>query len=175
MRSLVLLSAISGGILAGFLILIAFLPAEFQLQRTIRIQQPIDVVFQELNSFQNRKKWDPWIRQEPKAITEVSGPVRGVGAIWKWKGQRIGSGTLKIIKTKENQRIFSTIEYGPPQDSKADISWQLQTKQEATEVTWTISIPLAYPFQRIFGLFLEEIVGPQYEKGLKNLKEYLEK
>jgi hypothetical protein len=37
-------------------------------------------------------------------------------------------------------------------------------------VTWTIKGHLGYPVEKVFGLFMESILGPTCEKGLANLK-----
>jgi hypothetical protein len=41
-------------------------------------------------------------------------------------------------------------------------------------VTWTIKGNLGYPVERVFGLFMESMLGPTCEKGLANLKKVSE-
>ena len=44
-----------------------------------------------------------------------------------------------------------------------------------SKVTWTFDGDMVYnPMNKIFGLFLERILGPSYEEGLQNLKKLVE-
>jgi carbon monoxide dehydrogenase subunit G len=43
----------------------------------------------------------------------------------------------------------------------------------ATKVTWTLDSKLS-GMGKIFGPLMDGMVGPDYEKGLKNLKKYVE-
>ena len=41
-------------------------------------------------------------------------------------------------------------------------------------MTWMIEGHLGYPVERVFGLFMESMLGPTFEKGLANLKKVSE-
>jgi hypothetical protein len=55
----------------------------------------------------------------------------------------------------------------------------MQTKQEAsnkTEVVWSITSKMPYPFNLMGAVMnMEDMLGSDLEKGLKNLKVLLEK
>ncbi|HDQ45229.1 MAG TPA: hypothetical protein ENN17_07025 [bacterium] len=161
-------------LIAGFLIIAAFLPDSYHVEHSVRISQPADSVYDYLIDHRNRRVWDPWIEREPDAVLVLSGPRTGVGASWTWEGRIIGSGSMTIVAVDTGRSIQSRLRFTSPRQSEADIFWLFQPLQDGTEVRWTIEGKLRYPFERFAGLFFERMIGPDFERGLDNLKTVLE-
>ena len=54
------------------------------------------------------------------------------------------------------------------------IFWQFEPTEEGTRATWANEGEVGYPLGRYFGLFLDGMMGPDFERGLKNLKRVCE-
>jgi len=170
------------GILIALLVLVAlillvavFLPSSFSVTRSIEIQKPVDVIFAETVDLNNRTNWDPWLAEEPSAKTTISGPGNEVGSTWSWEGEVIGSGSMTMEKIVENELIQSSLIFTAPQSSEATVLWKFDAiDTTSTTITWNISGELSYPVERYFGLMMDGMVGSQFEKGLLNLKTYIE-
>lgn len=152
-----------------------FLPAKVNLERSTVINQDRDKIFKVLNSLTHFNKWSPWFEYDPNADYVLSGPESGVGSTLTWQGNdKIGTGSNEIIESKENEFIRMKFYFGKsesPAFSKVSVS----KVENGTKVTWAFYNDFGYNvFYRYFGLVLEKMIAPDYEKGLKKLKEYIE-
>lgn len=158
-----------------FFIAAALLPPTYHVQRDIVINVPVDSVFNCLIDLTQRSQWDPWLEKEPDAKNDVSGSMQGIGAVWIWDGKKIGSGKLEIIDAEENRFIQNRIQFESPQSAEAMITWRMKTAGEGTKVSWIITGTSPFPAGRFMGLMMDYFLGQDFEKGLSNLKAYLEK
>jgi effector-binding domain-containing protein/uncharacterized protein YndB with AHSA1/START domain len=174
MKFLKWLGIILFSLLALFLIIPLFLPGTFHVERTTTIERPVDMVFQAAVDMNQRAKWDPWIEMEPDVEMEVSITPEIIGSGYSWKGEIIGEGKITIQEFVPNNRIKSEIEFFEPQSMKSDIIWNFIESEEGTKISWAFEGSLSYPVEKWFGLFMEKSMGPQFEKGLKNFKNFVE-
>jgi len=163
-----------------FLLLVAvivgfFLPAKVHLERSTVINKEADKIFTVLNSLSYFNQWSPWFDYDPNANYVLSGPEAGVGSTLTWQGnEKIGTGSNEIIESKQNQYIRTKFYFGKS-ESPAFSKISLSSDENGTKVTWAFYNDFGYNvFYRYFGLVLEDMIAPDYEKGLKNLKEYIE-
>ena len=162
-------------LLAGIVLAVAaFLPAEYHVSRSIEINKPVDLVFNTIDNFKDRPAWDPWLSQDPDAEVTYAGPDSGVGASYSWKGKIIGAGKLTVMEVEENKSIKSKLEFFEPKMAASQIWWQLEPTANGTKATWTNRGDLSYPIERLFGPMLDGMLGPDFEKGLINLKKVVE-
>ncbi|MFD0739279.1 SRPBCC family protein [Lysobacter koreensis] len=109
---------------------------------------------------------------EPQARYETSGPVAGVGASLAWAGDKVGSGSQRIIESVPGQKVVNALDFD---GSKAVGTFVLAPTANGTRVTWSLDSAHGYnPVSRWFGLMLDRWVGADYDKGLKKLKSVLE-
>ena len=162
------------GIIVGlFLIVALFLPATYTVERSLKIDQPVEKVYKTISSFSDRLKWDPWMEMDPDAIVTFTGPDSGVGASYTWDGEIVGQGKIVITEIIENEFVKSDLEFIVPFESKSKITWEL-TKIDSvtTNVSWSNTGNSDYPIGRYMGLTMDSMLGPDFEKGLNNLAEY---
>ena len=162
-----------GGLIILILLVALFLPAEYNVQRSITIAASDSAVYAFTSDFNHRKSWDPWIAQEPTAKVTVSGPAGQVGSKWAWQGEQIGSGSMIITELNSARSIKSEIYFGE-ETQPGYVTWQFTPENGSTQVTWGIRGELDYPVGRIMGLLIGGFVGQSFETGLSNLKEVIE-
>lgn len=152
-----------------------FLPSKVRLERSVEINRKAPVVFGVINSLSNFNKWSPWFDLDVNANYEVSGPVSGVGSKITWQGNdNVGKGSNEIIESKERALIKTKFFFGK-NDQPAYSTLSLLEKDNVTTATWAFENDFGYNvFYRYFGLVLEDMIAPDYEKGLANLKTYVE-
>lgn len=158
------------------LILVAgslLLPDRAQVERSITIDRAPAEVFAELDSFEHFNAWSPWAAHDPDARYTFEGPTSGVGARMRWVGnQAVGSGSQEILESDPNRRIVVALDFGGHQ---ATGTYLLEPQGEATTLTWRFEVDHGYnPLSRWMGLLYERMIGPDYERGLQQLKAVLE-
>ena len=171
-------------VLVVALIGVAFvLPGSAHVERSITIDRPASVVFAVLNGYRRFNDWSPWAGKDPTAAYTVTGPVSGVGAKQSWHGdpKTVGSGSQEIVASKPNESVTTALDFGDM--GKANARFVLAPTGAGTKVTWSLDTiaPLGLDGQilwnaigRYMGLFMDRMVGPDYEAGLANLKKLVE-
>jgi len=179
-KGLVIFLAVAFVILIG----VAFvLPASAHIERSITIARPASEVFAVLNSYRRFNEWSPWFGKDPTASYEVTGPAAGVGAKQSWRGDphSVGSGFQEITASKPNEMVATALDFGDM--GKGSAQFLLAPDGHATKVTWTLDTvaPLDVDGKivwnaigRYVGLFMDRMVGPDYELGLARLKTLVE-
>ncbi|MCK5918996.1 MAG: GyrI-like domain-containing protein [Cocleimonas sp.] len=146
--------------------------AAYQVARSIKISAPIETLRTSLIDFKQWSAWSPWLITEPDASIEYSDTQGDVGSSYRWEGKLIGSGNMQIEKIA-NSRVDMIITFISPFTSKADVTFELESLGDETNVTWSMSGKV--PFFLIPMLKkMKAYIGMDYERGLRLLKEYIE-
>lgn len=148
-----------------------FLPSKVKLERSIFIHQEPKVLFMFVNSMKNFNKWSPWFDLDPNATYTVSGPDSGTGSIISWQGNdKVYKGSSEIIESEDNQLIRFRFYFGKS-DQPAESEMTFEKLSQGTTVKWSFESNFGYNvFYRYFGFVLEDMIAPDYEKGLARLK-----
>jgi hypothetical protein len=98
---------------------------------------------------------------------ELFGPSHGVGSGFRFKGKD-GAGVQTITAVEEGRSVSCVIDMGFM--GKPVHLFTLAPADGGTRVTWRMeSVFGLNPLGRIFGLFMEKMLGPICERGLANL------
>lgn len=161
-----------------FLVILSFvLPSNVKVERKILIKASSELVFNQINELKNWRNWTIWAEKDSSIYlnpSAYSNPSMGVGATFNWKSEHdeVGEGKLKIIKSQPFDVIEAMLDFG---GSDALSYWSFQQKEDLIEVTWGINIDLGFnPISKWFGLFMEDDLAVDIEKGLEKLKKYSE-
>lgn len=166
---------ISAGIFFVLVVGIGFLlPRHFYLQREILISTGPEFLFNILLDFEEFQKWSPWQEYNPNSQITYGNVKKGLNASFSWKGEKSGSGKMQIIEIKPPQEIITSLEF--EDGGKAFAAWKITPQNNGSLLTWRFQMDSGYDiFLRYFTFFfLEKMLAKDYEKGLGNLKNYIE-
>lgn len=167
-------------ILAGLIVLLLvaaavglMLPRHARVARSVVINRPASLIFATVNSFQLFPRWSPWQDLDPNMHQSAEGARDGVGAKLVWSGNdKVGSGTQLITDATADRSVASDLDLG---DGVAKSLLTLAAEGPATRVTWTLDIDMgANPIGHYIGLTMDRMIGPDFARGLSNLKTLLE-
>ncbi len=163
-----------GSLIALFVLVGLFLPAEYSASRSIEIQKSASEVFPLVNSLEEQQKWSPWREADPAMDITWTDTVVGEGAKYSWSGPKSGTGSMEIVKSVENQTIDTALDF--QEQGQAMASWQFEPLDDSSvKVTWAFSGDSGWNIMgRYFGLFMDSFIGPDFERGLSNLKKLAE-
>ncbi len=162
------------------IILSFFLPSKTHLERSLVINAPAEVIFGQVNNLKNWGQWSAWHKKDPNMQITFTDASEGVGASYTWKGNNdVGEGTLSISASVPNDSIQTTMQFGGmgksygsfkfnKEDAGTKVIWAMDSKGE--DMPWYMRVPSKY-----FSLFMDKLVGPDFEKGLADLKTVSEK
>ncbi|MGE0636350.1 MAG: SRPBCC family protein [Bacteroidia bacterium] len=166
---------IIAGVIVAALLGAMLLPSKVHVERSIVINAPAAKVFNEVNSLQKWTSWDSWHKKDPNMVNEYSGPESGVGNKNSWKSshKEVGNGAQTIMESVPNEKIVTELDFGD--QGKGAGSFHFSAEGEGTKVVWGMDTDMGMnPIGKIFGLFMDKMVGKDFEQGLNNLKAHVE-
>ncbi|MCB1802437.1 MAG: SRPBCC family protein [Gammaproteobacteria bacterium] len=164
-----------------FILLILFaaiglmLPSSTTVERSIVIDAPPAKVFDQLNGMRAFHAWSPWSQIDPQTVYEFSGPDQGVGSRMNWYSgnEQVGQGSQEITLSVPAQKVVTALQFGDKGSGVA--TFLLDPEGGATRVRWQFSTEFGWDlFGRYVGLLLDNMIGSQYDRGLKDLKARIE-
>ncbi|MBU6438294.1 MAG: SRPBCC family protein [Betaproteobacteria bacterium] len=153
------------------------LPSRYAAQRSVVINAPPDKVWPLVAAPKAWTQWTVWNRRDPAMQVTYSGPDSGPGAGWSWVSKSEGIGHMQFTKADPPVKLDYTIGFGEnDRQGTGGGSIILDPEGAQTKVTWTMSGNAGNnPVMRWFGLFIDKLIGPDFEAGLANLKALAEK
>ena len=150
------------------------LPSGFKVQRSVEMAATPDRIYPLIADPREWKRWSVWNRRDPSMTMQYSGPPSGSGARWAWKSASEGNGEMEFTAAVANERVDYALSF-PDMGMRSSGQLRLEPAGAGTRVTWTNEGDMgANPVNRYFGLFMDRLVGPDFEGGLKNLKTIVE-
>jgi len=165
------------GFVALSLLLASLQPDSFEVKRSIQLRAPSDKVYPLLVDFQKFGSWSPWEKLDPAMQRTFQGPASGPGAVYAWKGNdQVGEGRMEITAAVPNQSVTIKLDFLTPFESHNTTVYTLQSEGPVTTMTWTMRGPSPF-VTKVMTLFIsmDSMVGPDFERGLNNLKAVVEK
>ena len=153
--------------------LVLILAATLLLPRRVRVERrahmplsPEDVIAR-VGSTEGFQSFIPYVSADPMRKSEAFGPEAGVGAGFRFDGKD-GKGTQTVTAVTDTS-VTHLIDLGamgkPVQVINATPSGT------GARVTWTVTSDMGFnPVFRIFGLFMDRMLGKTYELGLTNIQ-----
>jgi hypothetical protein len=140
---------------AMVLVVAWFIPADFNIQASIDVNQPIAETKTEFSDPESWKEWTNWkindsVKTEETTLAFI--PVPGMGDAGF-------SGKLYQFK---------------PFEVVSEENWTFEVGETGCKINWKSTGTLSYPIGRIFGLFFSDTRRSEMESRLDSLRNYLE-
>lgn len=152
-----------------------FFDAHVHVERSIVINTPKSELFKIVNSHQTFTQWSPWSEKDPNMKVTLSGPESGMGSKYSWVSDKrdVGKGSMQIIRSVNDSMVVRQLSMD--EQGGAETGFVLADEGNSTKISWTIDMDAgANPMMRIMGSFMDKMIGPDFEKGLSNLKKFAE-
>ena len=145
----------------------------YHVVRSIEIDANADRVRAATQDFAEWPKWSPWLCMEPDTKLNVFGAPGEAGHNYDWDGEIVGAGSMNIEAISRDRQDM-TLKFLRPFKSEARVTLEVESPSDAeTRVTWHMRGKL--PFFLFFMLgTMKAMIGMDFERGLKMLKEYVE-
>jgi hypothetical protein len=153
------------------LILALFVSKDFHSEREIVIEKPVEEVYNYIRYVKNQDNFGTWQLSDPDMKTQAEGIDGEIGFKYRWEGKKTGKGSQTIINLVNNQKVETELDFGFGDPAKSYFLTE-EVSSNQTKVIWGISGRTPYPWNLV-SLFYD--MGNDFEKGLLNLKNLLEK
>ncbi|WP_100641683.1 SRPBCC family protein [Alteromonas facilis] len=146
------------------------LPSKYTLERSVVIEAPASAIYDQVVDLRQWKTWGVWFKRDPDMTVSYSGPDRAVGMRSEWQSETQGNGAMEITDLQHDKRIEYRIMF-PDMDMQSTGTLLFEEVSQGVKVTWMDSGDVGDSvIYRYFGLFMDNLVGPDFEAGLANLK-----
>lgn len=154
------------------LVIIGFLlPKTYKVERSVYIKAKPELIYDLTSNFNKWKLWVPWSKAlDSTAVFTLEGKEGQPGSIWKWEGKVLGNGQMTATEFVPGQLLAYDLSFDKGKyQSKGKIT--IAAMADSCKVSWIDEGDLGYnPVNRYFGLMMDKMMGPDFEKGMKKLK-----
>ncbi|MGV3710872.1 MAG: SRPBCC family protein [Gemmatimonas sp.] len=171
-------------ILIGLLLLLLVLvglattkPDTFLIEREITINAPPSKVFGLVNDFRAWRQWSAWETLDPGMQRTYTGAPAGVGSIYEWSGNsKAGAGKMEVVNATAPSKVEVKLDFEKPMKATNMSEMKIDSTATGTHVVWNMHGPNNF-LSKMMTVFVsvDKIVGPDFERGLTNLKTAAEK
>lgn len=170
-RVALILLALFAVLVVVVLVAAAMKSDDFGVQRTVSIQAPPEKIFPLINDFK-KWSWSPFEKTDPAMKRTYSGPESGLGSVYEFDGNAAaGQGRVEIVESTPPSRIRLTLDFERPFKGSNEVVFTLEPQGDSTNVTWAMQGPSPL-FSKVLRtvIDMDEMVGSQFEAGLRDLK-----
>lgn len=158
-------------VLVFVLLVVAFLfPRSYQVERSIIIRAAPQEIFGHVGNLRAWKNWSAWHERDPSMKLSFSEQTSGVGAWSAWESDTEGSGRMTIMAYEPPKRLEYRLEF-PDMNMVSSGAFELTPVSAGVRTVWRTEGELGMnPIHRWFGLFLDRMIGADFDHGLGRLK-----
>lgn len=151
------------------------LPGHYRVTREITIRATPEHVYALVATPRAWTRWSAWNARDPAMRVVYEGPAAGIGAKWSWDSRSEGRGSMTITDAVVGEGIRYALVF-PDAGARGEGALRLRREgPDATRVTWTHEGEAgANPALRLLAPWMDELIGPDFESGLANLKRQAE-
>ncbi|MEO1228507.1 MAG: SRPBCC family protein [Myxococcota bacterium] len=164
MTTLIAAFALTFVVLIGLTLL---LPRRRTVSRERFVPASAETIFELVASNRGYQAFNPYKDKDPELKIEMFGPESGVGSGFSFHGKD-GKGTQTVASVVENESVTLQLDLGPM--GRPVTTFTFEPKSGGTQVRWATTAQFGLnPLARVFGLFLDRFLGPDYDRGLQLL------
>jgi hypothetical protein len=149
----------------------------YTVERSAVMSAPPERIYEQIADFHNWPHWSPWEGLDPDMRRTYSGANSGTSAAYSWSGnRRAGQGRMEIRSASAPSAVDIDLTFEKPFKSRSDTVFTIvQEGPEASRVTWTMTGKKTL-VTKVMGVFksMDAMIGPDFEKGLAQLKSVVE-
>jgi effector-binding domain-containing protein len=157
-------------VVAVFVVIALFLPSRRVYSYSVETNRPMSTVYDLFDGFSRFKDWNPLLRYDKNARTEISGPAMGKGAKFSYSSRQnmIGQGSWEIVEATPDRIKYKLT--GPTRGEEKTMTVKLEkTGQNNRNVKITQEYRVNYGWDlmgRYAGLYVNRNVGDDVKRGL---------
>ncbi|PKL80493.1 MAG: hypothetical protein CVV25_04085 [Ignavibacteriae bacterium HGW-Ignavibacteriae-4] len=175
MKYLKILLAIVAALVLAVMVYAMTLPGDISISRTIKINVPQSYAFDYLYDIKNWEEWTTWKEFDSTLVYSYPGKTEGEGAKQKWNGDHSEAAALTFESISVPEKINFMLVWNKGETSFSGYIKTKSVDETHTTVEWVHYKSVGWnPFMRLLGSMLDNVMGPNFDKGLSNLKKKLE-
>jgi len=169
---------IFGGLVALWVALLLVglvLPGHYRVERSALVSAAPDRIFLLVSDLRAWSRWGVWFGRDPAMKISYSPVTSEVGSWSSWTSKSQGDGKMTVTLSRPNEAFEYRMDFSDMGMVARGTMGLSPAPGGATRVTMAMEGDLGRsPVNRWFGLFMDRLIGPDFEGGLANLKRLAE-
>jgi len=144
----------------------------YTVERAVTIDAPPQRIYEQIADFRRWPTWSPWEGLDPQLTRTYSGAESGTGAVYAWSGNRkAGQGRMEITAATPVSSVVIDLVFEKPWKARNATSFTIVPQGPGSRVVWSMTGKKTLA-TKAMGVFrsMDKMLGPDFEKGLAQLK-----
>lgn len=174
MKALKFIGIAIAAVIVILLVLSFVVPKAYHVEKSVEIEAPQNLVYEQAVHFDNFQTWSPWSALDSNMTTVYEGEFGKVGSKYTWEGNDdVGSGSQEITAASP-EKVEIDLNFKTPFEASAKTYYTFEPMDKKVKVTWAMDGENPWPMN-VMNLFMKGAIGKDYQKGLDSLKVRIEK
>ena len=158
-----------------YIVLALIGPSNYKVSKEIKIEAPVEVVFNQTSVFANWAAFSAWAAADPGAVYTIENDNQVIGAKMSWEGEISGKGSMTTTEIVPNEKFIYDLSFVEPFEMTSHGGFLYQQDGDSVLVTWYDEGEFGF-MMRPMMLFMdvEAEIGPMFEQGLEGIKKICE-
>lgn len=159
-------------VIIGLILVVGFLlPTTYHVERSRVVAAPPEALYAVVNDFKQWPKWDPWAGKDATMKYTYEGSPTGVGSVQHYTSENSGEGTIRITESEPGRKVKMEMDFKMGEEELPTATYTFEPIGDGkTKVTWSMDGETSMrPIGSYFGLMMDSMIGPDFERGLENL------
>lgn len=156
--------------LVVFLLVSVFLPSDYTVERSLRIEASASEVYAEVADLARWQEWSAWGRSNDAAATWLVEGAAGLGQVAQWEGEQVGHGRLELVEAKDGEELVYVLSLPDGSQVSRGTLRFVPMEEDSVLVTWTQKGALKGLRTKWAGLFFDGWLGDQFDASLRGLR-----
>ncbi len=164
-------------VVAGVLLFAASRPDTLSVTRSLSMKAPPEKIYALVNDLAKWQSWSPYEVKDPGMKRTLGAVTAGVGATYAWEGNKeVGQGEMAISRSTAPSLVSMQLHFIKPFEGRNQADFKMDAQGDSTLVTWHMHGPAPF-INKLMGVFmnLDQMIGKDFEVGLKNIQTMVEK
>jgi hypothetical protein len=146
------------------------------MERSVVIKAPPAKIFGIVADLKTWEDWTAWnLKMDPTMKRTFTGSSAGLNKGMAWEGKKTGQGEMTLKEMKSPNFLSYDLQFEHGKYTSVG-EFKLEPVEGGTKVTWSDAGDLGHnPINRWAGVFMGQIIGPDFEQGLAGLKTLAER
>lgn len=148
-------------------------PDTYRYERSINVNAPARLVYDNVRKFEKMNQWGPWKASDHDMVNTLTGVDGEIGSVWTWTGDTVGTGRQELVTLVPDSRTRAKLIFTVPVigDMESISTFDLKPEGTGTQVTWGMEGETGF-WGKVMGKFgdSDAQIGPMFEEGLAGLK-----
>ena len=158
-------------VLAALVVFVATRPDHFSVVRSTEMAAPPEKIYALVADFHEWQKWSPWDKLDPGMKRTYEGDAGTLNHTYAWQGNKdVGKGKMAMMALEPGRLVRIKLDFLEPFPVTNDTRFTFVANSGKTNVFWTMEGENKTLMHKAFGLFMDSMVGPDFEQGLAAMK-----